>query len=476
MTAVPRFGSRSPFEGISRRQVGRLDLTAHSVAMLTPSLTALGTGLMLPRMVGPGFWVSTLLGFGLALLISRVLEEFASRFSSAGAAYTYVAKGLGATVGMCVGVAMIVGYAALGGFGFSAATDRLGAAWEATGGGPPGTATAVALTVVAAAGCLGVIRRGVGFSTRLTLGVEVVAIGTLVVVLCQLVARHGLPDAAALSLADASIGRVVGGVAVIAGLTVAFESCSTLGLEAERPMASVPVSMRSSLALTGTLFLAANLVGAAVPEALAPSRRRWFDVDAATSPLDALTLLVLGISLLALALCAWTALSRLLFALAREGILPGALGRTTDGGVPAVAVWCAGPLVLGVPLLATVGAADRASVDLLHAATLIMCVTYGLAAVALVPFLRRLDELRARTVLLATTTLAGVVVVAVSRAGQVLDDGSVLPVLAGLGVLGLGLVWRVVVGRRPFVRVGLHDPPVVEDVVLLGGRGGGGGR
>lgn len=444
--------------------------------MLTPSLTALGTGLMLPRVVGPGFWVSSLLGFGLAFLISLVLEEFASRFSSAGSAYTYVAKGLGATVGMCVGVAMIVGYAALGGFGFSAATNRFGAAWEASGGAPLSTPTAVALMVVTAIGCMWVIRRGIGFSTRLTLGVEVIAIGMLVVVLCQLVARHGLPDTAALSLADASIARILAGVALIAGLTVAFESCSTLGLEAQRPMASVPVSMRSSLALTGTLFLAANLVGAAVPEALAPSRWRWFDLDATTSAPDALTLVILGISLLALALCAWTALSRLLFAFAREGILPDALGRTTDDGVPTVAVWSAGPLVLGVPLVAVLLAKGRVSADLLHAATLIMCVTYGLAAVALVPFLRRLDELRKRTVLLAIATLGGVVAVAVVRTDQVLSEGSELPVLVGLGVLGLGLLWRATVVRRPLVRVGLHDSPVIHDVALLGAPGDADGR
>lgn len=82
----------SLFDGIGRRQVGRPDLVAHSVAMLTPSLTALGSGLLLPRLVGPGFWISTLVGFGLAWLIVLVFDEFASRFSSAGSAYTYVAK------------------------------------------------------------------------------------------------------------------------------------------------------------------------------------------------------------------------------------------------------------------------------------------------------------------------------------------------------------------------------------------------
>ncbi len=103
--AGPHFRERSVFDGLARRQVGQVDLIAHSVAVLTPSLSALGTGLALPAMVGPGFWLSALLGFGLAGALALVFDQFASRFNAAGSLYTYVAEGLGATVALIVGVA-----------------------------------------------------------------------------------------------------------------------------------------------------------------------------------------------------------------------------------------------------------------------------------------------------------------------------------------------------------------------------------
>jgi hypothetical protein len=49
-----RFRDRPVFEGVvARREVGRVDLVAHSVAVLVPSLTALGTGLSCPLGASP---------------------------------------------------------------------------------------------------------------------------------------------------------------------------------------------------------------------------------------------------------------------------------------------------------------------------------------------------------------------------------------------------------------------------------------
>lgn len=448
----------SLFDGIGRRQVGRSDLVAHSVAMLTPSLTALGSGLLLPRMVGPGFWISTLAGFGLAWLIVMVFDEFASRFSSAGSAYTYVAKGLGTTVGLIVGVALVVGYAALMAFGFNAATNRTVLAWEAVGGGGTGAVGWATLVLLGGAGCYAVIRRGISFSTRTTLTIEVAAVVTLLVVLGYFVAVNGVPPLSVLSLDGASPGRIVAGVALIAMLTVAVESCATLGLEAQRPMGTVPGAMRITLLITGGLFLTANLVATTLPPA-ERSRWRWFDQSSATSLPDALVLLVLAVSMLAMALCAWTALSRLAFSFAREGLLPAALGQTDRRGVPIVAAWAVAPLGLVVPL-ATALLSDPSSLtrDLLQSATVVMCLTYGFVAVAMVPFLRGIDELRPATIVLAVVTVAGVTLVAAESIREALVAGSALSLVLMAGAVVVGLLWRVALGSRE-TRSGAHDTP-----------------
>ncbi|HTW16767.1 MAG TPA: APC family permease [Nocardioides sp.] len=448
-----------------------MDLVAHSVAVLTPSLSALGTGLALPAMVGPGFWVSTLLGFGLAGALALVLDQFASRFNAAGSLYTYVAKGLGATVALIVGVAMVLGYGVLAGFGLTGGARRLEAAWVATGGAPPAGYVGWLVVGLLVALCLVVIRRGIHCSTRAALVVESVSVLLLGVILLVWLTRYGLPGPEVFSLAGASVERIVAGAALIATLTVAFESCASLGLEADRPLRAVPASMRISLLVAGGLFFVATLVGSVQPDRRSILTWRWFAVGQEVSLLDAAALVVLGLSMVALAVCAWTVLSRLLFSFAREGILWAGLGRTDAHGVPVVATWCVLPVALAGPVVAWALGRSAPVVpgDLLRATTVIMCVTYACAALALVPFLRSLDELRPATValpLLALVGVGGVTWQAVTReAGGV----SSLPVLLLGGVAVLGLGWRVALGvaRPRRVRgIGTHEEPLVADVLI----------
>lgn len=458
------------FDGLARREVGQTDLVAHSVAVLTPSLSALGTGLALPSIVGPGFWISAILGFGLAWLLAMVFEQFASRFTAAGSLYTYVAKGLGPSIALVVGVAMVLGYGVLIGFGLTGGARRLEGAWSAAGGGEVGDQAGWVLVLLCAAACGIVMRRGIHWSTRAALAIEAVSIVLLGVVLCVWSVRYGMPGLDAFSLSGASIERIVGGAALIATLTVAFESCASLGLEADRPFRDVPASMRGSLLVAGGLFFPATLVGTVRPVDAPLWSGRWFAPGQDVSRLDAIALTILAFSLLALAFCAWTALSRLLFSFAREGIIWAGLGRTNGIGVPVGAMWCVLPLALVVPLGSWVsgGSAVSVSAHLLHAATVIMCIAYGCAALALVPFLRSLDELRPSTVVLAVLAVVGVGVVVLDRVLDEAQDGDYLALTLLGTVVVLGLAWRAVLGRTPrrLGRVGAHEEPLSSDVLI----------
>lgn len=449
--------------------MGRVDLVAHSVAVLTPSLSALGTGLVLPSIVGPGFWISTLLGFGLAWLLALVLDQFASRFNAAGSLYTYVAKGLGLSVALVVGVAMVLGYGVLIGFGLTSSARRLEGAWTAAGGGEVGDQTGWLMVLLCATACLMLMRRGVHWSTRAALVTESVSVILLGTIFSVWLIRYGLPDLGVFSLDGASVHRVLAGAALIATLTVAFESCASLGLEADRPLHAVPSSMRSSLLVTGSLFFAANLVGTLRPTDGSPLSWRWFG-QGEVSRWDAVALLVLAAAMLALALCAWTALSRLLFSFAREGIVWRALGRTNAAGVPMIATWTVVPVALVVPLSSWLagGSATATSWHLLHAATVIMCLAYACTAIALVPFVRSLDELRPGTTVLAGATLLGVSGVVADRVLREAHDGSFLAVALLVAVVGAGLVWRLVLPRH-VRQVGAHDEPRASDVLVVAG-------
>ncbi|MFI5429062.1 amino acid permease [Aeromicrobium sp. UC242_57] len=465
--------ARSRFEGVARRQVRRKDLLAHAIAVLTPSLSALGAGLSLPSVVGPGFWISTLAGFGLALLLSSILSEFAQRFASGGSLYTFTAKGLGPHAALIVGVSLLLGYGVLVGAGVTGAVQRSGSAWFALSGHQVSHGADLVGVVVVTVACVGIIAAGISFASRVALVVEAASIVVLAVVLGALVYRFGMPGWQALSLNGASPGKIVAGAALIATLTVAFESCAALGLEAERPMRDIPFAMRGGLLLTGGLFMAANAVGTVLPETMNVWSFRWFGIGQKVSPLDALVLVLLAASYVALAFCAWNALARLIFSFAREGVLPSVMGATTSRGVPWLAVAVVVPVVLVVPIVRWLSGEtpSAGSWAMLRVATEVVSIAYGITAVALVFFLVRIDE-RPSTAVKAAVGVIGVVGVLAERfvAEAAHDERTMLTWLAAVVIASA--VWRGAVTRRLSHHravLGAHEEPLASEVVLSRG-------
>lgn len=474
---LPLWPQRSRFEGVVRRQVRGIDLTAHSVAVLTPSLSALGTGMLMPLWVGPGFWVSIVLGFALALCMASTVSEFAQRLASGGSLYTYTAKGLRPSLALTAASALLIGYGLVIAAGVTGAVSRGGRAWEAFGGQRPELDAAGVWAVLAVLVCLAVIARGIAAASRMTIVVETVSVLTLLVVLLHLTLTHGVPALAVLSLTDASPQRVLAGAAIIAGLTVAFESSTALGLEARRPMRDVPRSLHRSLLLTGVLVLSASIVSTVVPrpDGSTAMTFRWFRPGEVVSLMDGLVLAVMSLSFLALAVCAWNSTARVVFSLAREGLLPTPLGRTTDRGVPWAAVLCLVPLVLTPSTLGalTTDALHLGAWDLLRLAVPVLGVASVLTCVAVVGFLHRIDELHSRPLALAATAAAGSSAASVHLLRtEYSETPSTVTLSAALAVVLVAVtaVWH----RRTRAQldgsdavIGAHDVPLRSDVLPL---------
>jgi amino acid transporter len=461
------------FDGVARREVGSLDLVAHSVAVLAPSLTALGSGLALPMIVGPGFWISTVLGFSLVGLLALTFNQFSTRFKSAGTLYTFVAKGLGPLPALMVGGGLVVGYASMIGFGLSDAAGRANSAFSAGGfDDSSGSIRLELLFVTGALMCLYAMSRGIHWSTRAALLAEAVSLGVLVVIFAAWTERYGLPTWAALSLEGASPSRILVGAGFIVTLTLAFESTASLGLETKRPMRQVPFALRFSLMLAAGLFVLGNLVGTSRP-ADAPSiwSWRWFAPGSEHSVADALVLVVLAWSLLALALCVWCALARLVFSLAREGVLPDVLGRVNARGIPMRAALAVAPVAMAPPLIAIITGAQIGSFSwgLKSSAAVVVCTAYALTAASLPRFLRSIDEVTPGPVIAAVVSGVGAAAVAVNELVTELRDGTYLALglLAISAVVGF-LMWcwtrrTAGLGDR---YVGMHDEALVSTVLL----------
>ncbi|MFT4286295.1 APC family permease [Nocardioides sp.] len=460
---------RSAFHGLDRRAVTGTDLIAHSIAVVCPSASALGVAFGLPFLVGPGAWLSVVIGVGISLLLAAAFSEFASRFTASGSLYTYVAKGLGPAAALVVGGALVLGYLTLVVSCLVVAGRRTSTGVETMTGSAPPTMLLWLVFAGGALACLAILYAGVRWSTRVALATESVVLTLLLVILVTLSIRHGLPGLGALSLEGASWSRILVGAASVMTITMGFESAATLAVEAERPYLTVPRSMRVSVTLTGVLFLLGVLVSSATD---GTAHGHWFFPGQEQSVVDGLARLVTAAAELACALGAWVAVSRLLFCFAREGLLPAALGRTVRRtGSPFLAALVCAPFVAVVPLAAWLRGGDptRISGDLLVSATLMLFVGYALACVAVVPFLGRLGELRGRDVIVAATAVLGVVTMTVIEVREDLLEGSVASMVVLAGVVAAGLGWLVLLRRTSpgtVARIGTHEGPLRADVLL----------
>lgn len=474
----PALRDRSVFDGLYRRVVTQSDLVAHSVAVICPSASALSTAFLLPRVVGPGAWLSVVLGIGLSYLLTLAFAEFGSRFVAPGSLYTYAAKGLGPAAALVVGVSLLLGYAALVGYGLTDSGRQTGRAYEAVRGSVAPGWLQVVVVLAGAATCVAVMRRGIRYSTRFAFAAEAVALSLLVLILVVTALRHGLPDLALLSLEGSSLHDVLTGTVMVMTVTLGFESSAALGVEARQPFRAVPRSMRLAVLVTGVLMLAGVLVALGIPER-GRGGGRWFHPGAEVSYLDAFALLVIAASYLALALCVWTVLTRLVFAFSREGLLPRRLGRTdARTGNPHVAVAATAPVVL-LPTAYSLVRGEQpgwASHELLVYATVILLVAYLLVALAVLPFLSRLGELTGRAVAVAVAAASGTAVVGGIEVHNDLTDGQQDAVYALLAVAVVGVAWRVALVARPAVvdNVGRHEETLRGDVLLPGPYDGGG--
>ncbi|MFH7324073.1 APC family permease [Aeromicrobium sp. JJY06] len=474
---VPDVREASDLAGLDRRSVRAEDLLANSVAVIAPAASALSVPFVLLAVVGPGAWLSAVLGFGLALLLAGVFSHYATRIAAPGSMYTWVTRSLGPCAGLLVGASMLLGYAILVAFGLSQtmrrSTDAVASAAPSAPALGAGSQWCIGAAVVVV--CLLVSVRGVRVATRLALVVESALVVGLLVLAGLTFAREGAPSLAILSLDGADPWRVLLGAVAVLGITVGFESSAALGGEAERPFWSVPRAMTGALLVAAALYAVAFT---AVGTLTAPEGERrggpaqwWFPESVDAHVADAALSSLLAVSFLALTLCAWNALARVIFSFAREGVLPAVLGRTHDRwGSPVGALLVVAPVAIAPATLTLVTGRQVGvlSMALLQHAVLVLFVAYALVALALPVFLHRIDELTPGPLVLAglaaalTLLLAGLAIVEDVRGGDL--GGLTLT----LGSLGSGLLWFVGLRwLRPssLRRMGIHDETISTDLL-----------
>ena len=476
---VHDFGARSPLYGLERRSVGFMDVLAQSVAAVAPAAAATTVVLLVAGISPSATVLSIVLAGVLSLLVARTISQFARRLAAAGSTYTYTARGLGAGAGLASGAAILVGYGAIAMFallgGAYYVTFLLEAVWPAFGG--PGTVAAV--LAAEAAFVAVVLVRGIRISSRIALVVEGLSVVLIAVLLVVLLVRIGPIDPAeVLGLGGIDPAALAAGSVIALTAFVGFESASTLGVEARTPLRNVPRAIVWTVILSGGLYVLAAVAQVAGFDALGAS------LAASASPINELATayglggwgvvadIGIAASFLACAIGSTTALTRVVFTMGRDGVLPPLAGRAHPRfGTPIGAVALALPVIIVVPFALLLAGLDVRGA--MHATIAVggagYIVAYILVCVAAPVFLRRIGEATIGSTVAATVSAVVLAAALVTFFAVDAAAGSVAlwVVLAVAGIAAAAVVLRLRRGLPSLARIGSYDEPVASQV--LGG-------
>jgi amino acid transporter len=476
---VHAFGARSPLDGLDRRSVGFFDVLAQSVAAVAPAAAAT-TVVLLVAGVSPSATVLSIVIAGvLSFCVARTISQFARRMAAAGSTYTYTARGLGAGAGLAAGAAILVGYGAISMFallgGAYYLTFLLGLVWPGLETGPAVVVVLVAETLLVAV----VLVRGIRLSSRIALVVEGISVALITVLLIVLLIQIGPIDpVAVLGASDWSPAAVAAGSLIALTAFVGFESSATLGVEAVAPLRRVPRAIVWTVILSGGLYLLAAVTQVAGFQAIGEELAR------STSPINDLAVAYglggwavvadvgIAASFVACAIGSMTALTRVLFTMGRDGVLPRIAGRAHPRfGTPVGAVWLSLPAIALVPLVLVLAGVDMRTA--MHLTIAVggagYIVAYVLVCIAAPVFLRRIGELTAGAAVVAV--VSAIALTAALVAFFVVDgatgSAAIWIVLGLAGLAAIAVVVRLRRGTRTLRRIGSYDEPVASEV--LGG-------
>ena len=235
-----------------RRCLGPLAVTAQGIAAIGLSGTAV---INIPQIIasaGNSTWLCYLAAFLVVLLVTETLILFRQLPATAEGIACYVRDGLGDRLGNLAGWTLLLGYAGSSICCLAVFGQYLDLFCGRLGFGVP------TLVGVLAGGlfCLALARRGAGLSAMTMLASESISV-LVIIALCGLIllrVQHSVTTIDFFQTAD-SFSTLQNGMVLAVLSFVGFESTATLGQEALDPLRTVPRALRTSVWISGCLFL-----------------------------------------------------------------------------------------------------------------------------------------------------------------------------------------------------------------------------
>jgi amino acid transporter len=467
--------SSSPVSGLRRGQLSFAQVLGQSVSAVAPSAVMV----TLPALVIPAAGGWTLGVFVVtALLMAAVgycVGQFATRMVAVSGLYSYTVKGLGPGAGIAAGWSLVIGYAAAAMASTVGAANYLAALLSRLGV-PSGVVTITVLAVIVGAVALTLMIRGIRLSARISLTIEVFAIVVAAAVLVIAFGGSITGDRAPPDVSDGQSHSALGFALLLAiSSFVGFESAGTVAREARRPFVTVPRAIRWTPIAVGVLYVFAAAMQStqtiragigSVPIVLTLPA----SAGAGSTALSIAMELGITASWFACIIGSTTALSRTLFAMGREGVVPEAVGSTNRRfHTPHVALLLAMPVIVVVPLayLWVTGSSREVLIGLLAVSAHGYVGAYLLVCLATPAFLRRIGELTRLPLVIGVAT-AVLMIAIILWAALTLDSPVWIATAVYAGLLAAGFaLYAFRLRRVPGLteRVGVFDETVEGDLL-----------
>jgi amino acid transporter len=456
----------SPHRPLGRRQLSGLGLLGQAVSTTAPVASMVVLLSLLHRVSDPvtGLLVTAAVAVGM-WLVAACLSQLSARIAASGGLYSWVAIALGPRAAGAVAAGLLLKFGGSASMSLMHLSLAVSAIVVAVGGQPLGspalvaavglTATAVAVVVVSGVRQAGWVLLVVeGCSLLFLLGCLLVPGTTATVTPWPPVEGNELQRIMLLS------------VFALAG----FESAAFFGPEARRGLITTTRVIRWTPVVCGSLVMIAGLAavlgrGGTVVDA-------YLFGAAGSAPTGLVVALHLALA------CSWlgtitgsaNGVSRLVYTLGLEGVLPRRLGAVDPAlrtPVRAAAAVCAVLAVTGA-VLVLLGRGSALAGAMSTATRVALLLAYALGVLAMAVLLTRLGELTATTAVIAAVAGSGLLaMLAVVVVGQ-LRHGSVLgaALLAALLVAGPVWFWMLRLWRpQRRLRLGVVDRAESDDAL-----------
>jgi amino acid transporter len=440
--------------GLRSNALGFPALLAQSIALISPTMTAV---LIIPLAfsnAGQGTWLAYLFGTVMLLFVVFSLNQFARRSASAGSMYTYTSRGLGATTGVFSGWTLIwsylfIGVAGLAGFAVFAAQFLGAIGLHAP---PP-----VVFFAISALACWYVAFKDIRLSSILTLVLECLSVLCILSLAAIVLFRHGFSvDTNQVTLKGAGIHGLSFAVVACIFSLVGFESATALGGEAKNPLRNVPRAVIWSLILTGLFMVVMAYVE------VFGTRHYGTPLGSIAAPLNVISSiygvsyfkipLSLGamISFFSLSLSCLNAGSRIIYPMGQHLVFPRRLGSAhATNGTPHVAITVYVAIMFLVPAVLEINTNPLTTFgDAGTLAAFGFLLAYFLISIAAPSYLAKRRELRPRNIVVAVLALLCLLVPTIGSFYPVPPYPVNLFPYIFVGYMAVGAGWLFVVSRR----------------------------